>query len=336
MAREAEVFDLGYQHYTGPREGRNRARIALFVNGVRALLGIGRGGRSKILPALLFVASMAPAVVFVVILVTTEQVAQGLEGAADQFVPGPGDYYSFVGLVLIIFSAVMAPELLIPDRRENVLPLYMVRPLTPTDYIVWRCLSFFAVALTLALAGQAVLQLGLILTADNPVDYVRDSWLDVPRIILVGVAIAMFVTVAPLAVSAFTSRRAYASVIVIGFYLLSVTVVEGLTTEICTITDTEVTETERTAEGTRTTTFMTSSPECSAPTGRWAPYIGLLSMSAITDNINSMVFDIDDEFESPSQEARDELNDAWPIGVYALFTGLPALLLWNRYRRLRL
>lgn len=334
MARDAEVFDLGYQHYTGPREGRNRARIALFVNGVRALLGIGRGGRAKILPALLFIASMAPAVVFVVILVTTEQVAQGLEGATDQFIPGPGDYYSFVGLVLIIFSAIMAPELLIPDRRENVLPLYMVRPLTPTDYIVWRCLSFFAVALTLALAGQAVLQLGLILTADNPVDYVRDSWLDVPRIILVGVVIALFVTVAPLAVSAFTSRRAYASVVVIGFYLLSVTVVEGLTTEICTW---ETETTERTEEDGRVTTTTFRVPEeCSAPTGRWAPYIGLLSMSAITDNINSMVFDVDDELASPAQEARDELNDAWPIGVYALFTGLPALLLWNRYRRLRL
>ena len=328
MAREAEVFDLGYQHYTGPREGRNRARIALFVNGVRTLLGIGRGGRAKIMPALLFVASMAPAVVFVVILVTTEQVAQGLEGAADQFVPGPGDYYSFVGLVLIIFSAIMAPELLIPDRRENVLPLYMVRPLTPTDYILWRCLSFFAVALTLALAGQAVLQLGLILTADNPVDYVRDSWLDVPRIVLVGVVIALFVTVAPLAVSAFTSRRAYASVIVIGFYLLSTTVVESLTFDICNFESTE-----RQADG--STTF-TSTEECTTPTGRWAPYVGLLSMSAITDNINSLVFDVDEEFSSPAQEARDELSDAWPVGVYALFTGLPALLLWNRYRRLRL
>ena len=327
MAREAEVFDLGYQHYTGPREGRNRARIALFVNGVRTLLGIGRGGRAKIMPALLFVASMAPAVVFVVILVTTEQVGQGLEGAADQFVPGPGDYYSFVGLVLIIFSAIMAPELLIPDRRENVLPLYMVRPLTPTDYILWRCLSFFAVVLTLALAGQAVLQLSLILTADNPVDYVRDSWLDVPRIVLVGVAIALFVTIAPLAVAAFTSRRAYASVIVIGFYLLSTTVVEGLTAEICTFESTE-----RQADG----TVVVAEEDCTTPTGRWGPYIGLLSMSAVTDNINSIVFDVDEEFSSPAQEARDELSDAWPVGVYALFTGLPALLLWNRYRRLRL
>ncbi|MDE2861497.1 MAG: hypothetical protein OYI31_09185 [Chloroflexota bacterium] len=330
MAREAEVFDLGYQHYTGPREGRNRARIALFVNGVRTLLGIGRGGRAKIMPALLFLASMAPAVVFVVVLVTLSDVVPGAEDAADQFIPGPGDYYSIVGLVLIVFAAIMAPELLVPDRRENVFPLYMVRPLTATDYIVGRCLAFFAVSLVLAFAGQAVLQLGLILTADNIVDYARDNWLDVPRIVLVGAAIALFATIASLAVSAFTTRRAYASVIVIGFYLLSVTVVEGLTTEFCSFESTEV------RENGRTTTTFTTTEECSTPTGRWAPYIGLLSMSAVIDNINSIVFDVDEEFASPEQEARDELNDAWPIGVYALFTGLPALVLWNRYRRMRL
>ena len=325
MAREAEVFDLGYQRYTGPREGRNRARIALFVNGVRTLLGIGRGGRSKILPALLFISSMAPAAIFVVILVTLSDAIPGAEGAADEFIPGPGDYYSIVGFILIIFSAIMAPELLVPDRRENVFPLYMVRPLTATDYIVGRCLAFFAVALALAYAGQAVLQLGHVLTADNAVDYVRDNWLDVPRILLVGAAIALFATIAPLAVAAFTSRRAYASIIVIGFYLLSVTVVEGLTAEICSSTTT-------TQDG----IVVFQEEDCSAPTGRWAPYLGLLSMSAVIDNINSLVFDVEDEFASPAQEARDELSDAWPIGVYALFTGLPALVLWNRYRRMRL
>ena len=32
---DGQLFDLGYQHYEGPREGRMRARKALFVNGVR-------------------------------------------------------------------------------------------------------------------------------------------------------------------------------------------------------------------------------------------------------------------------------------------------------------
>ena len=58
-----EVFDLGYQHYQGPREGRMRARKALWANGVRTALGLGRGTLAKVLPALLFIAVMIPALV---------------------------------------------------------------------------------------------------------------------------------------------------------------------------------------------------------------------------------------------------------------------------------
>ena len=163
-AREAEVFDLGYQRYTGPREGRNRARLALFENGVRTVLGIGRGGRAKILPVGLFLAVMTPAVVFVTILAFLDPLAG--DDAAD-FIPGPADYYSIVGVVLIIFGAIMAPELLCPDRRDNVLPLYLVRPLTSNDYLIARFLAFFVIVLALVYAGQIVLQAGLILTAER-------------------------------------------------------------------------------------------------------------------------------------------------------------------------
>ena len=48
---QGEVFDLGYQRYDGPREGRARGRRAIFETGVRTVLGIGRGGRAKILPS---------------------------------------------------------------------------------------------------------------------------------------------------------------------------------------------------------------------------------------------------------------------------------------------
>ena len=213
---EAEVFDLGYQRYTGPREGRSRARLALFENGVRTVLGIGRGGRAKILPVGLFLAVMTPAVVFVTILAFLDPLAG--DDAAD-FIPGPADYYSLVSVVLIIFGAIMAPELLCPDRRDNVLPLYLVRPLTSNDYLIARFLAFFVIVLALVYAGQIVLQAGLILTANDQVEYLRENWLDLPRILLMGVLIAAFISVGPLAVAAFTTRRAYAAAFVIAAWL---------------------------------------------------------------------------------------------------------------------
>ena len=317
---EAEVFDLGYQHYTGPREGRNRARLALFENGVRTVLGIGRGGRAKILPAFLFVAVISPAVVFVIILSFIG------ESGAD-FIPGPADYYSIVSVILIIFGAIMAPELLCPDRRDNVLPLYLVRPLTSNDYLLARFLAFFAIVLALVYVGQIVLQAGLVLSASDPVDYVRENWTDGPRILLVGALIAAFISVGPLAVAAFTTRRAYAAAFVIAAWLLLNSISDGLTFEECSIT-------ESFSDG----ELVEESRECSRPVGDLAPYVGLLNLSGVTDNLNNMVFGVELENGegAPSAIAVSELHDAFPIGVYVLWTGVPALLLWRRYRRIRL
>ena len=114
-AQEGQVFDLGYRHYEGPREGRARARKALFVNGVRTCFGLGRGAWAKVLPILFLLAVMAPAAVLAAL--------AGLLG--DTFMdvldlPGPADYYGIVWVILMLFSATIAPELLCPDRRDGV------------------------------------------------------------------------------------------------------------------------------------------------------------------------------------------------------------------------
>lgn len=319
-SHEAEVFDLGYQRYTGPREGRNRARLALFENGVRTVLGIGRGGRAKILPVGLFLAAITPAVVFVIILSFIGEMG------AD-FIPGPADYYSIVSVLLIIFGAIMAPELLCPDRRDNVLPLYLVRPLTSTDYLIARFLAFFVIVLALVYVGQIVLQAGLILTASDQVEYVRENWENIPRILFMGVLIAAFISIGPLAVAAFTTRRAYAAAFIIAAWLLLNSISDGLTFQECT-----------TEEFIQDGGTVSSTMECTRPAGDLAPYVGLLNLGGVTDNLNNMVFDVDLEpgEGSPSSMAVAELHDAFPIGVYVLWTGIPALLLWHRYRRIRL
>ena len=308
---QAEVFDLGYQPYTGPREGRARARRAVFENGVRSLLGIGRGGRAKVLPVLLFLSAMTPALVFVAILAL---------GGPDDFIPGPADYYAIIGLVLMIFGAIMAPELLIPDRRDNVLQLYLVRTLSPTDYLGARFFAFFGVVLALVYSGQIVLQLGLIFTATEPLEYLRDNWLDIPRFLAAGVVVALFFTVLPMLVATFTTRRAYAAVFVIAAVLASSAVADGFSAENCTRTDG--------AEG--------STRVCERPIGAAAPYVALLHLGDTPGRLNAMIFDRDPDDAGPSREAVAELHAIFPIGFYVLLTGGAGLLLWNRYRSIKL
>ncbi len=302
-----EVFDIGYQRYDGPREGRMRARKALWLNGVRTAIGLGRGWQSKVLPGLLFVAVIVPALLFSFIASTAD--------IGDE-VPSQADYFWIVNIVILLFSATTAPEMLIPDRRDRVLDLYLVRPLTTTDYVIGRWLAFFSVMLPLVYAGQVVLFIGLTLGANEPFDYLGDHWLDVPRFLLVGAAIAAFATSIPLAVSTFTIRRTYAAAIVIALFIVSLPIVSGLT--FCE-------EHEHGRSG-------TVQSECEPVTGDAAKWIALLSFTEVPLHISDLVFDEDNG--SDVAALVREHNVVVPIGWLLLLTIGPGFLLWWQYRRL--
>jgi ABC-2 type transport system permease protein len=316
--RQGEVYDLGYQRYDGPREGRRRAQRAIFENGVRTVLGLGRGPKAKILPILLLVGAMLPAFIFIIILSLTG------DGGAD-FIPGHGDYYQVIATILLIFSAIMAPELLVSDRRDNIIHLYLVRPLTATDYVLGRFLAFFVIVLALAYSGQILLLGGLLLTSSDPWQYLQDNWADIPRFLAAGVLVALFITIIPMAVASFINRRAYAAVVVIGLFFISSGVANGLTShsETCH---------EITDQNGRGVSFeCTQADEPVA--GDAAKWFALISVGDVPTRINNMIFDR--EAGSPAEAAAAELHDSIPIGVYALFTVLPGFLMWWRYQRIR-
>ncbi len=310
--RQGEVYDLGYQRYDGPREGRARARRALLVNGIRSALGIGRGSRAKVLPVLLFVAVLGPAVVMVIV--------ASLAGPGFE-VAGHADYYSMIATILLLFSAIIAPELLIPDRRDRILHLYLVRPLTPTDYVAGRWSAFLIVTLAIVYSGQVLLFFGLLLTAPDPVDYVRENWLDVPRFLAAGLVVAVFTTTLPLGVAAFTSRRAYAAAFVIGLWIVSASAAGILTTA----EETEV-RTTTAPDGTVSVEMEESEPIA----GDMAKWFALLSIGDAPIRINDLIFG--EEAESGFGALVGELPDIVPIGWYLILTVGPGFVLWRRYQ----
>ena len=309
-----EVYDIGYRHYEGPREGRNRARLALWTNGVRTALGLGRGTRAKILPILLFASTMIPAAVFVIMASFAEDF--GVSEIVE--VPGHADYYDIVSILVLVFSAIIAPELLCADRRSQVLQLYLVRPLTPTDYVGARWLAFFTIVLALVYSGQVVMFVGFTFAAAEPLDYVRANWLDVPRFMAAGAVVAVFVTTIPLAVSGFTARRAYAAGFVIGLFIISSAAANSLTT----CTEREV----------RIENGGTVVSRCEAVTGQWAKWIGLADFGVLPSHLGDMIFG-EDLDSSDAMMRASELNDAIPIAWYILLTAGPAALLLRRYQK---
>jgi ABC-2 type transport system permease protein len=129
--RTGVVYDLGYAPHTGERLGRRGAVKAIVKDGFRRVLGLRRKARKKIFPWLLFAIATIPAVVFVGAAFLIADFAPDVDSPFG----GHAEYFIISGTMLMLFVAVAAPELLIPDREEGVLSVYSSRPLGPLDYL---------------------------------------------------------------------------------------------------------------------------------------------------------------------------------------------------------
>ena len=192
-----------------------------------------------------------------------------------------------------------APELLCPDRRNGVINLYLVRPLTGSDYVWSRWFAFFVVMVAVTWAPQIVLWGGYTMGAPVPLDYLRENWLDVPKFLASGVALAAYTTTLALVTAAFTTRRTYASVFLVGLFLITTPFTTGLAMEI------------------------------GGTVGQW---ISMFNLTNIPVHVNDVIFG---EVSVITREAPAAELAAWIlVSWYFLWTLVPAGVLWARYRHL--
>ena len=295
---EGTVFDIGYQRYTGTREGRNRARFSVYKDGVRTSLGLGRGAWAKILPWFFIGVLVAIALIMAMVAGAAERF--GGPGAAEQLnLPTHTDYYGIASIIFFVFAAVGAPELLCPDRRDGVISLYLVRPLTGSDYVVARWFAFFTVMVAVAWIPQIILLTGLAMGDPEPANYFLTNWLDVPKFLVAGVALAAYATTLALLTAAFTTRRAYASVFLVGLFVITTPFTTGLAMEI------------------------------GGTVGQW---ISMFNLSNIPVHVNDVIFG---EVSVITEEAPAATLSAWIlVSWFFLWTIVPGGILWMRYRRL--
>src|SRR5687768_4922231 len=297
-AHGGTVFDIGYQPYTGVREGRSRGRRAIFKDGVRTALAFGRGGRAKILPWFFIVALSALGLVFSIVAGAVNAMG-GPGGAEKAGIPSHSDFYGIASIMLFVFAAVVAPDLLSPDKRSGVLNLYRVRPITGTDYIVSRWAAFLSVMLIAVWLPQIVLFLGLSGSDPLPMDYVKKNWLDVPRFILAGAAMAVYAATLAMLAASFTTRRAYASVFLVGLFVISAPFTVGLSQEI------------------------------DAAAGQW---VSMFTLTSIPVHVNDIIFG--EVSEVTDMAPARKLGSVVLVGWYFAWTVIPGLVLWSRYRKL--
>ncbi|HEY8474349.1 MAG TPA: ABC transporter permease [Natronosporangium sp.] len=207
------IHDIGYQRYQGERLGRRYVVSSLWTHSLRTAYGFGRTAKAKIFPWLVAGLILSVAVVGVVIRAVTGEVAISYLALPEGIYP-----------LLILFAAVVAPELVSRELRTGVLSLYFSRPLSQTEYALAKLAALVA-ALWLLLAGPLLLLfLGGVFSVDGwsaVWDEIGDF---VPGLLHAGIHALLIGSIA-LLIASLIGRRAVAAGAIVAAFLMTTPVV---------------------------------------------------------------------------------------------------------------
>jgi ABC-2 type transport system permease protein len=212
----ASVYDLGYRPYDGPRHGRTGARWALYRASVRRALGLRRSWRQKVLPWALLAIATIPAVVNVGVgYVTRDTPVEGFEFLT---------YRGYVGVstALLLFVALVAPDIVCPDRRYRTLSLILSRPLSGLDYLAAKIGAIASIVFAFGVLPQVVLFVGQMLVDDaGALGYASDHLHVLWQVPVAVALLALYLSVLGVAVASLTTRRVVAAAVFLGGLLVS-------------------------------------------------------------------------------------------------------------------
>lgn len=225
MTGRGVVYDLGYTPYDGEKLGRRGAITTTYRDGIYRVLGIKRRARKKILPWSLAALVMVPAVVFVGLAFLLASFAPDIESPYG----GHAEYFVLAGTIVLLFCALAAPELLIPDRREGVLSIYSSRPMLPDDYVGARFASLLTVVAGFMLIPQILMYIGF--AALDDAGFFSSLWsngADIPRILASTAVFALGYAPLALLVATFANRKAASTGVYLGIVLIGTALVAAL------------------------------------------------------------------------------------------------------------
>lgn len=215
------IYDLGYQHYQGERLGRANAVRTLTGYSFRAAFGRGRGEKAVIIPLIMILLAFGPAFIQITLAAAMKQPT--LIRFEQQF--------QAVGILLALFVAAQAPELVSTDRQHRVLPLYLSRAIHATDYAFAKLIAFFGALMILTAGPELAMWVAKILLDPSPKQGFLDNWHSLAPIVGGSVVASLYLASIGLTLASFAARRAFGSAAVIAFFLL-MPAASGITGEI--------------------------------------------------------------------------------------------------------
>jgi len=214
------IYDIGYQHYDGPRLGRGYAIRSLFVHGLATTYAVGRGFKAGSLPLALSAAAILPAAIQALATAYTD-------GQIELFTYS--NYFTNVSTVFAFFCAARAPELMSSDQRTRTLVLYFARALHRTDYVVAKLLALATSILFLTVTPLLILFAGHVFISTDLWSGFLDEAHTLAPILGSSIVMALLMGSLSAAIASMTPRRNLAAAGVLGYFMLSRVVAEILT-----------------------------------------------------------------------------------------------------------
>ncbi len=213
---DARILDQGYRRYDGPRRGVPGAVRSLAANSALRALGLRRTFWAKVFPLAAAGIAYVPAIVFVgVVTLLPEEVLDEADA-----VPEYGDYYGFISAAIVVFVALVGPEVLCPDRRNGMLGLYLASPLTRGTYLLAKVAAVVPAIAIVTVGPPLLLLVGRTFAESGP-DGVVGFLGVLLRVVVSGLVISAAYTAVTLACASLTDRRAVASAVVVLVLLVS-------------------------------------------------------------------------------------------------------------------
>lgn len=207
------IYDLSYQGYDGPRLGRRFAVWSLYILSLRNAFGLGRGVLPKVLAFGLVILALSPALVQLII--------AAVAPVEDFEFIQPHEYYGFIQIVIILFAAALASDLVGNDRRYGTLALYFSRPIRRGDYGLAKLAALSTGLLAVTVLPQTVMFLGNWLGATDALAWARDHAVDFAPIVGSGVMICITFAAIGLLTATYAERRSFAMVAVLAVFLIA-------------------------------------------------------------------------------------------------------------------
>jgi ABC-2 type transport system permease protein len=194
---------------------------ALVVTGFRNAFGLGRSGKSKVLPFVLLALNLMPAVI-----VGGVMVFVGL----DELPIGYAQYASTTQVLLGIFVASQAPVLFSRDLRHGTISLYLARPLPSSTYAMARWASLLAATLVFLLLPIVLLYAVALLGELDVSDQTAHA------AVAAGLAVLLALSLTGVAglIASWSTRRGFAVVATIALLLIGngiVSAIQGISHE---------------------------------------------------------------------------------------------------------